>query len=650
MQGNVNIPDSTITSALTFRQLVLMNMQQLTNFPYIEKDFDALTDYELLCLVVKFLNDVIANQNEQNDSITNMYNAFLALQTYVNNTKDTLEDAFNNLDDYVRNYFDNLDVQDEINNKLEQMLQDGELDSIIEQFLQSNATWSYDTVADMKLATNLINGSVCKTLGFYSINDGGSSTYLIRTKTVDDTPNEYDLISLYNQNLVAEYIEDKVVNIKQLGYINTMSTSDQTSFLNYVFETYKNILIKDETLTINDNLDLESNQTIKMENAKIHNTSTENQKYIFNIVEKSNIDISGINSELYFDKPSTAQQACLRISNGTNIYFKGINLKSAGGDGIIVSGTDNKTISSNINVENCLIDNNRRNGVSLIGGLSGFYIKNCTISNTSGTNPQYAIDLEPWQDGIYNNDVIIDNCIIKDNVGGIDLMPFNKNIKIINNYFYDTLNSVITEAKGQNAYPKQVIIKNNKFDTAGIYLRGTQYAEYIIESNTFLNSAIVTDSESDFTVHYTVAPHSGYVKIINNFIKDSGNHSISIGGSDNVLIDGNTIETPINRFLTTTSVNNIILSNNNFMNHAQNTTTPSNIYGMYFLTTHNIMLNGNTFVDTSENTYGTLLKFNANCQKLMVVNNNFLNVNYTNLISKDGTITNEIIDNNLVNT
>ena len=89
MQGNVNIPDSTITTNLSFRQLVLMNMQQLTNFPYIEKDFDALTDYELLCLVVKFLNDVIANQNEQNDSITNMYNAFLALQTYVNNTKDT---------------------------------------------------------------------------------------------------------------------------------------------------------------------------------------------------------------------------------------------------------------------------------------------------------------------------------------------------------------------------------------------------------------------------------------------------------------------------------------------------------------------------------------------------------------------------------
>ena len=148
MQGNVNIPDSTITSALTFRQLVLMNMQQLTNFPYIEKDFDALTDYELLCLVVKFLNDVIANQNEQNDSITNMYNAFLALQTYVNNTKDTLEDAFNTLDDYVRNYFENLDVQEEINNKLDAMAEDGSLISLIADYLPEVYPEMYGAVGD----------------------------------------------------------------------------------------------------------------------------------------------------------------------------------------------------------------------------------------------------------------------------------------------------------------------------------------------------------------------------------------------------------------------------------------------------------------------------------------------------------------------
>ena len=213
MQENINIPDSNITTNLSFRQLVLMNMQQLTNFPYIEKDFDALTDYELLCLVVKFLNDVISNQNEQNASITRMYESFLSLQTYVNNTKDTLEDAFNNLDNYVRYYFDNLDVQDEINNKLDEMLEDGVLEQIIEQFIQSTAIWCFDTVADMKSATNLINGSYARTLGYYSVNDGGGATY-----KVTNTASLNDLQETLNSGLYATLIiENNTIKAEQIG-------------------------------------------------------------------------------------------------------------------------------------------------------------------------------------------------------------------------------------------------------------------------------------------------------------------------------------------------------------------------------------------------------------------------------------------------
>lgn len=100
-----------------FKQLVLLNMQQLTNFPYIEKDFDAITDYQLLCKVVEYLNDVITNQNTTNDTVVGLYNAFITLK------------------DYVDNYFTNLDVQDEINNKLEEMYQNGELEEIISSYI-----------------------------------------------------------------------------------------------------------------------------------------------------------------------------------------------------------------------------------------------------------------------------------------------------------------------------------------------------------------------------------------------------------------------------------------------------------------------------------------------------------------------------------
>ena len=669
---HIHIDESTIQVNLTFRNLVCMNLQQLTNFPYIENDFDALTDYELLCLVVKFLNDIINNQNEQNASITRMYNAFLALQDYMNNQvqylvnewndktdeletewenyTNEIETAFNNLQNWIDNYFDNLDVQEEINNKLDEMLEDGVLEQIIEQFIQSTAIWCFDTVAGMKSATNLINGSFAKTLGYYSVNDGGMSTYKIRTKTNDDIPNEYDLISLYDENLVAEYIEDKVVNIKQLGYINTMTTAVQTSFLNYVFNKYKNILIKNENITINNSIQLIDNQNIILDNSNIHNISIDNQIYIFNITEKSNISIKGIHSDLYFDKPSQPQQACIRIRNSHNININGLNLKSAGGDGIIVAGSDNTTISSNINVSNCLIDNNRRNGISLIGGLSGFYLSNCTITNTSGTNPQYAIDLEPWQDGIYNNDVIIDNCILKDNVGGIDLMADNRNVTIKNCKLYNGINSVLTVAKGESAYPKNIIIENNDFETNSLYLRGTQYGEYKIINNNFKNGGrIITDSESDFTNFYQTGTRSGYLHIINNSIKNSSSHGIAVSSSCNILIKDNYIENPINRGITVSASNNVKIVNNTIKDYAQNETNKENIWGIYIATSYNTLIDGNIFFNSQEVTFVRVISIQASCQRLITINNIALDLTYTNFLGKDGTITKEVYANNLTN-
>lgn len=66
-----------------FKKLVFMHIQALTNFPYIEEDFDALTDYALLCKVVEHLNAVIENDNLQSQAINDLYDNFVALKEYV---------------------------------------------------------------------------------------------------------------------------------------------------------------------------------------------------------------------------------------------------------------------------------------------------------------------------------------------------------------------------------------------------------------------------------------------------------------------------------------------------------------------------------------------------------------------------------------
>lgn len=89
----------------------------LENFPFIEADFDALTEWQLFCKLGKELNKIINSENTLGTQVENVTNAFIKLQNYVNN------------------YFDNLDVQEEINNKLNEMAEDGSLTVLIKNYI-----------------------------------------------------------------------------------------------------------------------------------------------------------------------------------------------------------------------------------------------------------------------------------------------------------------------------------------------------------------------------------------------------------------------------------------------------------------------------------------------------------------------------------
>lgn len=217
----------------------------LQNFPFIEEDFDALTDYQLICKVVEYLNTVITSQNE-------------VIQQMINVTADFehLEELFNQLKDYVDHYFENLDVQEEINNKLEEMAEDGTLADIVAAYIQLRGVLAYDTVADMKAATNLTNGSFAQTFGYYSYNDGGAAKYKIREVTNQDTEDDKFIIALADENLVAELITDDLVNICQVGGQQNFST-----VCNYVLGLGKSIYVPKGEYTATSTITLNNNET-----------------------------------------------------------------------------------------------------------------------------------------------------------------------------------------------------------------------------------------------------------------------------------------------------------------------------------------------------------------------------------------------------
>lgn len=78
---------------------------------------DTLSYYELLCKVVDYLNKTMEDVDTLHDDVENLHSAYVQLQEYVNT------------------YFDNLDVQEEINNKLNDMAQDGTLNALVSPFI-----------------------------------------------------------------------------------------------------------------------------------------------------------------------------------------------------------------------------------------------------------------------------------------------------------------------------------------------------------------------------------------------------------------------------------------------------------------------------------------------------------------------------------
>ena len=205
----------------------------LQNFPFIEEDFDALTDYELLCKVVEYLNKVIDHQNAVDEKI------------------DGLVEGFAELKAYVDNYFENLDVQEEINNKLEEMAEGGELATIISQFLAVAPVFGYNTVSDMKSATNLTAGTIARTLGFHSKNDKGGAYYSI---VGSGTADERKTIALSN-SLYAVLIETPETTVNQYGAYGD-GVHDDYDAIQYAIENnqFGTVKFADCTYAINSTL------------------------------------------------------------------------------------------------------------------------------------------------------------------------------------------------------------------------------------------------------------------------------------------------------------------------------------------------------------------------------------------------------------
>ena len=527
---------------MNFKKMTFLCMQKLTNFPYIEADFDALTNYELLSKVVEYLNKVIANENAQNEAL------------------NELATGFNNLKDYVDNYFDNLDVQEEINNKLDEMAESGQLTDIIAQYLGLAGMIAFDTVADMKEAENLVNGSKCRTLGFHSANDGGGSYYKIRTVTNDDVIDEKTIIAVYDDLLVAELVTDKTINVKQLGAYGD-NTHDDYDSIQTALNKFSDVFIPDGTYlvdvhgastlaeSINGGLKPKSNQKIVLSNnAKIKAIPNSYDYYrVINVHHVDNVKISG--GYIIGDKDDhlttpTEYGHAIGVHESTNVLIENCDVSKGIGDSICILA-DNQSLETyceNVVINNCKLHDSRRQGISVIALHNGT-VSNNEIYNISGTNPQSGIDIEPN----YETNPAVD-------------------IKILNNNIHDTTgqNILITQ------YANNVLVDGNTLDNTLTVLENNTDVNV---SNSKLNKIIVTGitNVDNCNIDGIIqADKNGKIFIKNSNIyaqmaqlNDTSNYSSSIS-IKNSNIDFNSSTAT---WLFAVRTNNELILHNNYIKH-----------------------------------------------------------------------------------
>lgn len=180
---------------------------------------DSLSYYELLCKVIDYLNKTMEDVETLYGDVTNLHTSYEQLQNYVNV------------------YFSSLDVQNEINNKLDEMSNSGQLSNLFDKYFKFRVIY-FNSVDDMKKSTTLYNENIVFCSGYHNANDNGGGFYQISNTLNDNVFNESCLNNLYAYLIT---LEDKV-NIKRYGVTEDVECTNL--FKNAINDAYlKNLTL-----------------------------------------------------------------------------------------------------------------------------------------------------------------------------------------------------------------------------------------------------------------------------------------------------------------------------------------------------------------------------------------------------------------------
>ena len=470
---------------------------------------ESMSYYECITFLVKFLtNEVVPT---------------------VNNNSEVVKE----LQDYVAHYFDNLDVQEEINNKLDEMAQEGELVSIIGEYLSLNSIISFNTLDDLKDGNNLINGLTARILG-NTENDKTGAYYKIRELEESDTIDEYNLISLTNYpELVGERIYETIItspiNVKYYGAKGDGITDDSTIIQNIIDNNPKRTLyFPSGNYLLKSGIKVQHKYPVsfKLESDSKLFTDTAITCLIDLATDRTSEDYFNIETDPYITHIDGGVINCdntiygIRTqSSGSILYMNNVRLENVDNYGIYIN-RDEYYNSSNANLCNLVIRG----------------------KNSSSSNASTGICLKG-----YDNKLM--NIFIFGNKIGLDIQSNGNFINTVHNVTYFGSNNVYTTSQFNNTIGFSIDgVDNNLIncyaDTFGVgYLIKTNYQTTLNNCFTYWWQA------SAESITYSVKFDSVYqpkTKIVNcNFkLAPDGTKYIiyNTGGNNNIILDNNSYD------------------------------------------------------------------------------------------------------------
>lgn len=500
----------------------------------------------------------------------------------INNNAEALKEVqelYNQLFDFLSH----LDLQDEINNKLDEMGESGQLQEIISIYLNSQSIIAFNNISELKQAENIGNNSFVKTYGYYSYNDNGGAFYKIRNKTNEDVPNDKTIIALNNPNLVAEFLNiNPYIIPEQLGAKGDGENDDFASLQSAI--NLNNVKLSRKSYYTSEPIQIPNDRTLDGNNGTLISAFGK-----FALISIGNgISSPKVQISIKDLKINTSKNGGngIRIKDGYFIYIDNVNISQLNQNNAIGFEFEN---GFNINVKNSRVLGNLNNEGQI--GLN-LYTAGDQIANA--TNNKYdTLLLQNLDYGVKTNYTVTANTVIFENLGfsnclyAFYLEGFALPLSINNTRMESTLENSLGFFIGQNI--EASIYNLNAYNIPNVI------KTLSIRTLMLLGSIALTGTPKNPLYNFVDPESTGQIinlaqfTTLSNVYKNNANLMLSNNEKIGNTITGNTI-----------NIENTSIYTNKITNSI------SNIYGQkgskirVWTDQNNIVLNGKNNSDTNK--------------------------------------------------